>query len=132
MGKILSYKKLLVITLWLVALHSIGVGIGMILLPTNWISYFDITPSSHRFFITQGGVFHLIMAVAYFIAAINVKENSNLILFSIFVKFSATFFLIIYFIFINHFGIVFLSGIGDFCMGLVLLVLYNNYKLELT
>ena len=61
----MSYKKLLVITLWLIALHSIGVGIGMILFPTDWIAYFDITPSEHRFLITQGGVFHIIMAIAY-------------------------------------------------------------------
>jgi len=124
----MSYKKLLVITLWLIALHSIGVGIGMILFPSDWIAYFDITPSEHRFFITQGGIFHLVMAIAYVMATSNPTENGKLIVFSIIVKFCATFFLLAYFIFINQFGIVFLSGIGDFCMGLVLLVLYKKYN----
>lgn len=126
----MSYKKILVITLWLITLHSIGVGIGMILFPTNWIAYFDITPSDHRFFITQGGVFHIVMAVAYGMAASNVKVNVMLIKFSISAKFIATFFLLSYFIFVNQFGIIFLSAIGDFSMGLVLLLLYLKYKNE--
>jgi len=127
----MSYRKLLVITLWLIALHSIGVGIGMIILPANIIKIFDIVPSEHRFFITQGGVFHIVMAVAYGMAASDLIKNDRLITFSIIVKFSATAFLLIYFIFVNQFGIVFLSGIGDFCMGLVLLVVCNKYKSEL-
>ena len=125
----MSYKKLLAITLWLVTLHSLFVGIAMILLPTDWITYFDIAPSEHRFFITQGGVFHFVMAVAYGIAASNVKANSILIKFSISAKFIATFFLLSYFIFVNQFGIIFLSAIGDFCMGLVILLLFRKYKL---
>ena len=128
----MSYKKLLVITLWLIAVHSIGIGIGMILFPTDWISYFEIKPAEHRFFITQGGVFHLVMAVAYGMAASNVKANSILIMFSISVKFIATLFLLSYFIFVNQFGIIFLSAISDFCMGLVVLLLSRKYKIELS
>ena len=128
----MSYKKLLVIALWLVTLHSFLVGIAMILLPTDWISYFDITPSEHRFFITQGGVFHTVMAVAYGMAAYNVNGSSVLIIFSITAKFIATFFLLSYFIFFNQFGIIFLSAIGDFCMGLVILLLFRKYKIDLS
>ncbi len=126
----MSYKKLLVIMLWLVALHSIGVGIGMILFPPEWIAYFNIYPSEHRFFIIQGGVFHMVMAIAYGMAAYNVLENSALIRFSIIAKFFATIFLMSYFLFVNQFGIVFLSAIGDFCMGLLILILYKKYKFE--
>jgi len=125
----MSYKKLLVITLWLVTLHSLFVGIAMILFPTDWISYFDIKPSDHRFFITQGGVFHIVMSVAYGMAAYDVNGNSALIKFSITAKFFATIFLLSYFIFINQFAIIFLSAIGDFGMGLVLLVLYRRYTI---
>jgi len=124
----MSYKKLLVITLWLIAGHSIGVGFGMVVFPTNWIAFFDIVPSEHRFFITQGGVFHIIMAIAYGMAAYT--ESNQLITFSIIVKFCAASFLFLYFIFINQFGIVFISGIGDFCMGLVLMVVYKKYQQE--
>jgi len=126
----MSYKKLLVITLWLIAGHSIGVGFGMVVFPTNWIAFFDIVPSEHRFFITQGGVFHIIMAIAYGTAAYNITESNQLITFSIIVKFCAASFLFLYFIFINQFGIVFISGIGDFCMGLVLMVVYKKYQQE--
>lgn len=128
----MSYKKLLVITLWLVTLHSFLVGIAMILLPTDWISYFNITPSEHRFFITQGGVFHIVMAVAYGMAAYNVNGSSALIKFSITAKFIATLFLLSYFMFFNQFGIIFLSAIGDFCMGLAIFLLYRKYKIELS
>ena len=124
----MSYKKLLVIALWLVTLHSFFVGIAMILLPTDWISYFDITPSEHRFFITQGGVFHIVMAIAYGMAAYNVNGSSALIIFSITAKFIATLFLLSYFIFFNQFGIIFLSAIGHFCMGLLILLLFRKYK----
>jgi hypothetical protein len=128
----MSYKKLVVITLWLIAFHSIGVGIGMILFPANWIAFFDIVPSEHRFFITQGGVFHIVMTIAYGMAANDVSNSTKLITFSIVVKFCAASFLFLYFIFINQFGIVFLSGIGDFCMGLVLLIVYKKYQKTLS
>ena len=127
----MTYKKLLVITLWLVTLHSFVVGIAMILLPTDWISYFDITLSEHRFFITQGGVFHIVMAIAYGMAAYYVNGSSALIKFSIIAKFIATLFLLSYFIFFNQFVIIFLSAIGDFCMGLLILIVYKKYKEEI-
>jgi len=110
------------------ALHSFGVGIGMILLPIDWIAYFDIIPSNHRFFITQGGVFHILMAVAYLMAAFNIDDSKQLISFSIIVKFSATLFLFSYFVFVNHFIIVLGSGVVDLAMGLALFILYKKYS----
>lgn len=110
------------------ALHSLSVGFGMILLPIDWIAYFDIIPSKHRFFITQGGVFHLLMAVAYSIAALDINNSKQLIYFSIIVKFSATLFLFSYFAFVNHFIIVLGSGAIDLAMGLALFILYNKYS----
>jgi hypothetical protein len=124
----MSIKKLLTIILGLMALHSFGVGLGMIILPTDWIAYFGIVPSSHRFFITQGGVFHIVMAFAYGIAASNIKSNSLLIRYSILVKFCATIFLFSYFLFVNPFLLVFFSGIVDFGMGIALLFTYNKYN----
>ena len=123
----MTYKRLLVILLWLVAIHSFCVGVAMVFLPTDWISYFNITPSEHRFFITQGGVFHILMSVAYILAAKDIDKNAGLIKFSIIAKFCATIFLVAYFVFVNQFGIVFLSAIGDFCMGLLILVIYKMY-----
>lgn len=124
----MSYKKPLTVTLWLMALHSIGVGLGMIIFPIELIAYFDIVPSEHRFFITQGGVFHIVMAVAYFMAAVDINKNEPLIKFSIIVKLCATIFLIGYFIFVNHFILVLGSGIVDMIMGIVLLLSYNKFK----
>lgn len=127
----MSIKKLLSIILWLMALHSFGVGFGMIILPTDLIAFFQIVPSIHRFFITQGGVFHIVMAFAYAIAASNVESNTVLISYSILVKFCATIFLFSYFIFVNPFLLVLFSGIVDFAMGIVLMFTYNKYNSQL-
>ena len=126
----MSYKKLLVIFLWLITIHSICVGLAMTILPTDWISYFGIAPSEHRFFITQGGVFHIVMAVAYGMAAYNIEQNTVLVRFSIIVKFLATTFLLSYFLFVNQFTFVLLSAIPDFGMALILLFLFRKYYIE--
>ena len=123
----MSYRKLLVILFWLVALHSFCVGIAMIVLPIDLIAYFNIPPSEHRFFITQGGVFHVVMSFAYIMVALNIDNNNSLIKFSIVAKFCATLFLFTYFVFVNQFGLIFLSAIGDFCMGLLMLVIYRMH-----
>ena len=110
------------------ALHSFGVGIGMIILPIDWIAYFDIIPSKHRFFITQGGIFHILMAVAYSVAALDVTKNDSLIIFSIIVKSSATIFLFSYYAFVNHFLIVLGSGVVDLTMAMAVIFFYYRLK----
>lgn len=127
----MSFKKLLITILWLMALHSFSVGLGMIIFPTDWIANFKIVPSEHRFFITQGGVFHIVMAFAYGIAASNIESNSVLIRYSILVKFCATIFLFSYFLFVNPFLLVLFSGIVDFGMGIALMFTYNKYNSQL-
>ncbi len=116
--------------LFLVALHSFIVGINLILFPTEWMTEFGFAQISEQFFKIQGGVFHIVMAVAYTLAGWRPKEYKVLIIFSITAKFMATVFLFSYFFFVNSLITVLLSGIVDFFMGLILVYFLRNSDLS--
>lgn len=116
--------------LWLVSFHSFLVGIGLIVLPTSVFESLGYQSTFDRFFSTQGGVFHIVMAVGYAMAGYDKKRFECLIIFSVIVKFIATIFLVIYFIIISSQLLIIFSGISDFLMGLIILFLYNKLKQE--
>lgn len=118
--------KLLSVFLYLVALHSFIVGIGLIFLPGSVFQFLGFIKTFDRFFSTQGGVFHIAMSLAYSMAAYNLIKYKQLIIFSIIVKFIATIFLLTYFIFISNQWLIILSGISDLIMAIITLVLYRN------
>lgn len=117
--------KALSLFLWLVAIHSFMVGVGLIILPTSFFEYLGFQPTFDRFFSTQGGVFHIAMAVGYAMAGYDKIKFEQLIVFSVIVKFIATVFLITYYIFITSQWMIIFSGISDFLMGLIILYLYR-------
>jgi energy-coupling factor transporter transmembrane protein EcfT len=121
----LKVGKILSVFLWLVALHSFIVGIGLIILPSSVFELLEFELTFDRFFSTQGGVFHIAMSVGYAIAAYDKIKFRQIILFSIIVKFIATVFLITYFLFITSQWLVILSGISDLLMGVSILYLYR-------
>ncbi|KUG26127.1 hypothetical protein ASZ90_004040 [hydrocarbon metagenome] len=121
-------KKLLSIFLWLVAAHSFWVGVGLIILPDSLINFFGFNKCTERFFPSQGGVFHIAMAVGYAMAAFDLRKYDCLIIFSIIVKFLATVFLFIYFFFVSSIWLVIFSGVSDFLMGLIILILYLSVR----
>ena len=96
--KSVSWKVYMKILLQLIALHSLLVGILLIFLPANFFEFFGYAPISENFFRAQGGVFHIVMVFAYFMASLDVKKSSNLIRFIILTKFTATVFLVIYYL----------------------------------
>ena len=116
--------KILSVFLWLVAVHSFLVGIGLIVLPSSAFEYFGFNPTFERFFSTQGGVFHIAMSVGYAMAGYDKIKYKQLIVFSIIVKFIATVFLISYFLIISSQWLILMSGISDFLMGIIILYLY--------
>jgi uncharacterized membrane protein len=124
----LSGHKYLSLFLWLVAIHSFLVGIGLIVLPLPLLKLFGYGVCAERFFPSQGGVFHIAMAVGYAMGAYNLKSYDCLIIFSIIVKFIATVFLFTYFFLVSSIWLVLLSGISDFLMGLIVLILYRFAK----
>lgn len=119
--------SLLQILLWLIALHSFIAGILLIIMNPEQLSFFGFKVHE-KFFSTQGGVFHIVMSVAYFMGAIAPRKSYQIITFAIIAKFIATVFLLGYFFLKNPIWIVLLSGIVDFLMGIVLLNVYLRYK----
>jgi hypothetical protein len=118
---------LLKVLLWLIALHSFIVGLILISTGNAGMQYFGFT-EGNVFFQVQGGVFHLVMCIAYILALINIKKNSGLILFIILAKCMAFIYLLIYYFLINKVGIIFLAGVADGIMALA--VYYLNKKLN--
>jgi len=126
----LNYGLLLKWILWLVAIHSICFGISLIVLPIPVIEFFGFR-LIEKFFAVQGGVFHIVVSLAYIMAAMDLRNASKLIILSCTAKFMATIFLISWFIFVNHIFMVIFSGIADFLMGATILSLYLLYRQKL-
>ncbi len=118
------------IFLFLVALHSFFVGLGLLFLPTHLFTEFGYNPITENFFRAQGGIFHIVMVVAYLMAMKDPVENKVMVLFSISAKFIAVLFLFGYYIFIENILVVFLSGVGDLIMALILLFLSKKLTLS--
>ena len=124
--KKINHGNILSMILWLIALHSFIVGIGLIVMPPQLMEFLGFNSLGDRFFQSQGGVFHIVMA--YSLAALRTSRFECLILFSIIVKFSATIFLFIYYFFAAQIWMVLLSGITDCLMGIVILLEYALYR----
>jgi hypothetical protein len=127
MFKNLSAEKVLKIYLILVAVHSFCVGMGLIFFTPSQMEFLGFNISD-KFFPAQGGVFHIIMSIAYFFPVINVKKYYTFIIFTVIVKLLATVFLFIYFLFIDQILMVMISGIFDFMIAVVLLIIFNWYR----
>jgi len=111
--------------LYLVAIHSLFVGIALIIHPASVIAFFGYAPITEHFFPVQGGIFHVIMAIGYTFGARDMKKHRCLIVFAIIIKTFATIFLIIYFVFVDHILMVLLSGFAD---GLMAILIYFAFK----
>ena len=57
--------KFLSMVLWLVTIHSITIGMALITQPAFLMEWSGFRSDEDPFFPAQGGVFHLLMAVAY-------------------------------------------------------------------
>jgi len=106
--------------LWLVAAHSFVVGILLVAQPPVLMALMGFGVIEQPFFPCQGGVFHVIMAIAYVYGAFDVRKNRNMIIYAIIVKMAATGFLFSYFYFMERLMVVFLSGVVDLGMGVAI------------
>ena len=91
------------------------------------MKFAGFNPGCDHFFPTQGGVFHLLMFVVYLMGATHIEKYHHFIVFSIFVKAVATFFLMIYCFAAEFKWVIFLSGIGDGVMGLMIFLAFQHY-----
>jgi len=112
------------LTLHLIAVHSFVVGVALIALPFGVLSWFGFTVDPYRFFSTQGGVFHIVMSIAYLLAAREPLLEKSLLIFIIAAKWIALVFLSLYFLFVEMVPVIALSAVGDGLMGLVVLLFF--------
>jgi len=125
-----SNRTLLVILLWIFVVHSTVVALLLIFLPAESLHYFGYSGYQGRFFQVQGGVFHLVMAVAYLIAAVKTEKAGLIIIFIIVAKTMATVFLLSYFFLSEHIWILLPSAAGDGAMAVLLFLFYRRYTKE--
>lgn len=103
-----------------VALHSAGVGAGLIWHPAALLSSCGFAPVGEPFFVVQGGIFHVVMAVGYLLAARDPARQEGLVDFIIVVKIMALAFLTVYWLFFARVLTILASGLVDGAMALVI------------
>jgi hypothetical protein len=116
--KNLSWLKIILI---LISLHSFLVGTLLLVLPGKSMTFFGFSVLVENFFQLQGGVFHYVMAIGYFMAAIWYNRYHGLILLAIIAKFFSTIFLFSFYLLVSKVWVVLFSGIVDCLMGLAIL-----------
>lgn len=123
-------KRLLKLFLRAVAVHSFFVGMVLVIQPAAVIRMLGFEEINNTFFPCQGGVFHMVMAIAYIYGAIDIHKNKNMIIYAVIVKISASVFLFSYYFFIERLWIIFLSAMIDFLMSAVIwgLLGYTSFR----
>jgi len=114
--------------IYLMAIHSVAVALGLIFLPTKFLTYFGINGYSGRFFQMQSGVFHIVMSIAYLYAVIDLKRSPAFVYFAIYAKSIATVFLLSVFFLSESGWVIIVSAFGDAAMAIILFFLYSRYK----
>ncbi|MBN2426254.1 MAG: hypothetical protein JXR46_11285 [Calditrichaceae bacterium] len=128
MNWITNPAKRLSFFLYLIALHSFSVGLGLILHPDYLMSFAGYDKITEPFFPVQGGIFHIIMAVCYFLGAYDLIKHRCLVIFAIFIKTFATLFLFTYYIFVDQVWMILFSGFTDGFMALFLYLAFISYN----
>ena len=119
--------RLLSTVLVLVAIHTLAIGLTLIAQPAVLMEFAGFNPGCEHFFPAQGGVFHLIVFVVYLMGATHIEKHHSFIVLSIFIKALATFFLLIYCFAAEFKWIIFISGIVDCAMGLIIFLAFQHY-----
>lgn len=122
-------EKYLRILLWLIAFHSLVAGILLTGLDEKGIGFFGFSGGS-SFFRVQGGVFHLVMCLAYLLAASAPLKNKGLLIFIVSAKFIALAYLLLYYFIVDPILTLLLSGLGDGFMGLLVWLLWRKASSE--
>ena len=113
------------VLLWLIAIHSMLVGLLLITIGESGIQYFGFS-SGNEFFQVQGGVFHLVMCVAYILTATELRRSKRLVIFIIAAKSIALVYLLVYYFMVDAILIIFLAGIADGLMALLVAIFLRN------
>ncbi len=125
----LTIDRVLRLFLLLIAVHTFGVGVVLIIAGSDIMMLFGFPELESRFFQMQGGVFHLLIAYVYWLAYRDPVRNEHLVIFIIIVKTTAAVFLFSYYFFIEQVIMVLLSGVVDAAMGAILYCMHRQWRL---
>jgi len=120
----------LVVLLRLMAAHSAAVGLGLVLAPPAVFAFFGFGDLGDGFFRAQGGVFHVLMAVAYWAGADRLGRESGLVQFAIGVKLTAAVFLFGWTALVGVALGIWASGCVDLAMALGLSWAWRRFQAE--
>jgi prepilin signal peptidase PulO-like enzyme (type II secretory pathway) len=112
-------QRTLALVLWLVSVHSFAVGIGLIFRPAQLMEWVGFAGNQDAFFPVQNGVFHIILAIGYALAAAHPARNRVLVQYTIVVKSLAALFLLLYYAVFDPRWVILVSGIGDGAIAVV-------------
>ena len=116
------------IVMWIAAIHSFIVGLGLIIQHPEIMKFFGFNHCMECFFPAQGGVFHIVMSFGYTLAAVNSDRFYCLVFFSIIVKLCATVFLFTYYITVESIWMILASGVQDAILFLMILYSFLSYQ----
>ena len=85
-------------------------------------------PYHGDFFAVQGGVFYIILSVAYFMTGSNLKTQNLLVWFCIASKFMLAVFFIMYFLIYEQIWMILIFGGVDLILGMLLIQFYSRFK----
>ena len=105
----------------LVALHSVGVGTILLVVPEQGVRFGGWPGAEPLFFVLQAGVFHFVLAAGYLLEHVRYRGISLLVV----AKFSALVFLTACWITMDVPWSVPFSGFADGAMGLAALVVHR-------
>ncbi len=121
-------QRKLPLLFWLLAVHSLGVGIGLIAAPEAWFTFFGFAQGGEPFFRIQAGVFHVVMVYIYISAAL--RGEMSVILLAVAAKLTASVFLFVYYFSIDPIITVLLSGVLDGVMAAAVVLLASSRNRE--
>lgn len=113
------WRRFLRLILWLVAVHSTGVGLALIVRPPTLMEWAGYARGAEPFFAIQNGVFHLVLAIGYAWGAVQPVRGRCLIVFTVVVKSAAAVFLLLYYFAFDPRWVILISGVGDGLMAVV-------------
>ena len=120
----MNLQKLFRLLFILLAVHSLCVGAGLVLIPLPAYTLFGFQEYQGAFFKFQGGIFHLIMGSVYLFTALDPVKFRSFIYLTIAAKTVATLFLLGYYFLAERIWMILVSGLGDMLMGGAVLLLY--------
>ena len=110
-----------------IAMHSVLVGITLVVAPDAVLEYFGFAPGGEEFFRIQAGVFHIAVAFVY------TRESMmqpTVMPQTAFIKCVAVVFLFTYYFMVDSIPVVLLSALTDGVMGALTIVGYRQTRQE--